>query len=137
MVADVLARGDLKIGDIDCVIAHQPNPVALRALGRELGIDADRLVITGDEVGNIGAASAAYALTSAVAQGRVRPGHQVLIVVFGAGMTWGTALLRWTGARAVQTGPVKARTGAVPPPDDPQDSQDLQNSHAAQERTGS
>jgi len=131
MVDEALVRGGLKLGDIDCVIAHQPNPVALRALGRELGIDADRLVITGDEVGNIGAASAPYALTSAAARGLLQPGHQVLIAVFGAGMTWGTALLRWSGAPAVRTGPVKPaptpfpavvpRAGVLPLPDDPRE----------------
>lgn len=102
LVHESLDRNGLALGDIDCLIAHQPNPVLLQRLGRELGLGEDTLVIVGDEVGNIGAASAPYALTAAAAGHTLRPGDRVLITVFGAGMTWGSALLTWTGAPAVR-----------------------------------
>lgn len=100
LITDALARGGLGIQDIDCVVAHQPNPVLLRRIGADLGIPADRLVVVGDEVGNIGAASAPYALAHAATGDRLRVGDRVLLAVFGAGMTWGTALLTWSGAPA-------------------------------------
>lgn len=105
LVDETLTRHRLALDDIDCLIAHQPNPLLLRRLGEELGLDAERLVIVGDEVGNIGAASAPYALATAAARGVVGPGHRVLVLVIGAGMTWGTALLRWTGAPTIRIAP--------------------------------
>ncbi|MCD7445219.1 ketoacyl-ACP synthase III [Streptomyces lincolnensis] len=101
LITDALDRGGLGIQDIDCVVAHQPNPVLLRRIGADLGIPADRLVVVGDEVGNIGAASAPYALARAAAGHRLRAGDRVLLAVFGAGMTWGSALLTWSGAPAL------------------------------------
>lgn len=109
LITDALDRGGLGIQDIDCVIAHQPNPVLLRRIGADLGIPADRLLVVGDEVGNIGAASAPYALARAATGHRLRPGDRVLLAVFGAGMTWGSALLTWSGAPARTSAPTAAR----------------------------
>ncbi|MFE9017987.1 3-oxoacyl-ACP synthase III family protein [Streptomyces sp. NPDC007808] len=101
IVADALDRNGLTLDDLACLASHQPNPAALRRLAARVGVPEDRLVIIGDRVGNIGAASAPYALATAAAQDRLRPGDRVLLTVFGAGMTWGTALLHWSGARSV------------------------------------
>jgi len=98
-VHSALERNGLRMSDIDRLVAHQPNPVLLRRLGRELGLADDRVTVIGDAVGNIGAASTPFALATAAATAPgLRPGDLVLITVFGAGMTWGTALLRWSGA---------------------------------------
>ncbi|WP_405020749.1 ketoacyl-ACP synthase III [Kitasatospora sp. NBC_00070] len=102
LVHESLDRNRLKLDDLACVVAHQPNPVLLRDLARELGITESQLIVVGDRVGNIGAASSPYALATA-ARGSLRPGDTVLITVFGAGMTWGSALLRWTGTTERQT----------------------------------
>ncbi|MFG2885446.1 3-oxoacyl-ACP synthase III family protein [Streptomyces sp. NPDC048297] len=107
LVHGALARNNLTLDDIDCVIAHQPNPILLRTLGDQLGIGDDRMIIVGDEVGNIGSASAPYALTAAADRHALRPGDRVLITVFGAGMTWGSALLNWSGAPAVSAAPAR------------------------------
>jgi 3-oxoacyl-[acyl-carrier-protein] synthase-3 len=96
LVHEALERNGLALDDLDRVIAHQPNPLLLRRLGDEIGLKPDRLVIVGDEVGNIGAASAPYALASADARGLLKHGDLALVAVFGAGMTWGSALLRWS-----------------------------------------
>ncbi|MEU4796687.1 ketoacyl-ACP synthase III [Streptomyces sp. NPDC023327] len=101
LVEDALKNSRLELTDLDLIVTHQPNPVLLRDLGEKIGIPSDRLVIVGDEVGNIGAASAPYALAAAAARGLLRPGDRVLIAVFGAGLTWGYALLTWTGAASV------------------------------------
>ena len=117
LVHEALARNGLKVSDIDALIAHQPNPVLLRRLGRELGFSDDRVTVIGDAVGNIGAASAPFALATAAAERRLPTGGLALIVVFGAGMTWGTALLGWSGAPARLT--VSAPAAAGPSPSSP------------------
>ncbi|WP_055523258.1 3-oxoacyl-ACP synthase III family protein [Streptomyces graminilatus] len=99
LISGTLDRAGLTLQDIDRVVAHQPNPVLLRRIGAELGIPEGRLVVVGDEVGNIGAASTPYALAAA-ARGGLRVGDRVLLAVFGAGMTWGSGLLTWSGAQA-------------------------------------
>ena len=111
LVRETLERNRLRPEDVDCLIAHQPNPVLLRRLGEQLGFADDRMVIVGDRVGNIGAASAPHALATAAAEDRLRPGDRVLITVFGAGMTWGSALLVWGGAPA----PAPPPPPAAPP----------------------
>lgn len=110
LITDALDRGGLGIQDVDCVVAHQPNPVLLRRIGADLGIPTDRLVVVGDEVGNIGAASTPYALARAAARGQLKSGDRVLLAVFGAGMTWGSALLTWSGAHALTAATEPTRT---------------------------
>lgn len=100
LVEETLKENALELDDLDAVITHQPNPSLLRGIGERMGIPPGRLVITGDEVGNIGAASAPYALATAAGRGVLRAGDRVLVAVFGAGLTWGSTLLRWTGARS-------------------------------------
>ncbi|WP_413562950.1 3-oxoacyl-ACP synthase III family protein [Catenulispora pinistramenti] len=120
LVKDALDRNGLTIADIDCLICHQPNPVLVRRIGRDAGIPDDRLVIVGDGVGNIGAASAPYALAKAVTLRPLNPGDRVLITVFGAGLTWGSALLTWGGrtesgpAPSVPTASVSAPSVSAP-----------------------
>jgi 3-oxoacyl-(acyl-carrier-protein) synthase III len=110
VVSDALTRNGLRARDIDAFVTHQPNPKLLRSVGRALGIPPERLPVAADEVGNIGAASTPYTLAAAAGRGLLRPGARVLIAAFGAGMTWGSALLTWTGAPVigVRPGPVTA-----------------------------
>jgi 3-oxoacyl-[acyl-carrier-protein] synthase-3 len=90
-----LQRSGLTTDDIALVISHQPNPVLLRRVCEEAGFDADRLVLVGDQVGNIGAGSLPFALAEANAQGMLKTGDHVLIVAFGAGLTYGGTVLTW------------------------------------------
>lgn len=103
-VQELLNRNTLTLDDIDLVVAHQPNPVLLSRLADRSGVPDEKLIITGQDVGNIGCACAPYALATAAASKRIRDGSRVLVVAFGAGMTWGGALLTWTGAPAIRTG---------------------------------
>ncbi|MFG2226303.1 3-oxoacyl-ACP synthase III family protein [Streptomyces sp. NPDC048644] len=109
LVRETLNRNDLCLTDIDAFITHQPNPALLRGLGEHIGIPDGRLVIVGDEVGNIGAASAPYALARAAAGGQLPRGGRILLAVFGAGVTWGSALLTWTGTPAIRVAPLHTR----------------------------
>ncbi|MFD5467512.1 3-oxoacyl-ACP synthase III family protein [Kitasatospora sp. NPDC127059] len=98
LVDQCLTDNGLALQDLDAVITHQPNPLLLRTIADRIGIPSGRLHITGDRTGNIGAASAPFALADAAAQGLLHTGARVLLCVFGAGLTWGSALLTWTGA---------------------------------------
>ncbi|MFD4192688.1 3-oxoacyl-ACP synthase III family protein [Amycolatopsis thermoflava] len=95
LLHDLLADHDLKLDDIDAFACHQANPVLLKAVAAEHGIDQDRLIVVADRIGNIGSGCTPYAIAEAVARGRLRPGSRVILVAFGAGMTWGSALLTW------------------------------------------
>ena len=63
-----------------------------------MGLDPDRVVLTLDRHGNTSAASVPLALAEAADDGRLQPGDLVLASAVGAGMTWGSILLRWGGA---------------------------------------
>ncbi|MFI2259954.1 beta-ketoacyl-ACP synthase III [Streptomyces tubercidicus] len=79
----------------DRVVAHQANVRILRAVGEQLGLSAEQIVINLDRVGNTVAGSIPLALADAVASGGLRPGHRVLLTGFGGGLTWGSAALMW------------------------------------------
>ena len=93
---EALDREGLDVRDIDVVIAHQPNPHLLRRACAEAGLPVERLVVIGDETGNIGAGSLPYALAEANATGLLHPGSRALLVAFGAGLTWGSTVLTWS-----------------------------------------
>ncbi|MFF0629153.1 3-oxoacyl-ACP synthase III family protein [Streptomyces sp. NPDC004296] len=128
LVRESLAANDLRLQDIDTFITHQPNPVLLRSLGERIGIPPGRLVIVGDEVGNIGAASAPYALAGAAARGLLPRGGRILLAVFGAGVTWGSALLTWTGAPTIRIAPTRVPHAGASPTASPASAPPLQRS---------
>jgi len=91
----VLERCGLSIEDIRCVIPHQANQRILSAVGERLGATDEQVFVNVDRYGNTSAASVGIAMDEAVRQGRIQPGDLVLLVVFGAGLTWGAAILEW------------------------------------------
>jgi 3-oxoacyl-[acyl-carrier-protein] synthase-3 len=93
-----LDRAGVTAADIDWFVPHQANRRIIDSAAHRLGIPADRAVINIERYGNTSAASIPIALSEAVDDGRVRPGHLVLLSGFGAGMTWGSAVLRWGGS---------------------------------------
>ncbi|MEV6560912.1 ketoacyl-ACP synthase III [Nocardia sp. NPDC051756] len=93
--ASALRRSGLTADQIDVIVTHQPNPVLLRKACADAGFDVERLIIVGDLVGNIGAGSVPYALAKAHSDGRLHAGDRILIVGFGAGVTWGSTVLTW------------------------------------------
>jgi len=82
--------------DVDLLIPHQANARIMVAVAERLGIDAERSVIDVAEVGNTSAASIPVALDRAWRAGRVKPDALVLLTSFGAGLSWGANLVRWT-----------------------------------------
>lgn len=94
--AAVLHRCGIAIEDVDVYVPHQANVRIIDYATKKLGIPSDRVVINVDRYGNTSSGSIPLALADAQADGRLRPGSLVLMTGMGAGLTWGSALLRWT-----------------------------------------
>jgi 3-oxoacyl-[acyl-carrier-protein] synthase-3 len=92
---EVLRRCEIDITKIKCIIPHQANLRIIEALGDRLGAKPGQLFVNLDKYGNTSAASVAIALDEAVATGRVSRGDLILLMVFGAGLTWGAAVIEW------------------------------------------
>jgi 3-oxoacyl-[acyl-carrier-protein] synthase-3 len=90
-----LKQNGCEIGEVDFIISHQANLRIISALGQRLGLSSDKVVVNVDKVGNTSAASIPLALDGAVRDGRIRPGHLVLLCAFGGGLTWASSLIRW------------------------------------------
>ena len=93
---DLLAQCEVTIDDVDLYIPHQANVRIIEHATRKLGVPSDRVVINVDRYGNTSSGSIPLALADALADGRLRPGQLVLMTGMGAGLTWGSALIRWT-----------------------------------------
>ena len=92
---EALQRCEVDISKIKCIIPHQANRRIIDAVGERLGATPDQLFVNVNRYGNTSAASVAIALDEAVASGKIRRGDLVLLIVFGAGLTWGAAVIEW------------------------------------------
>jgi 3-oxoacyl-[acyl-carrier-protein] synthase-3 len=82
--------------DIALFVPHQANIRIIESVNAKLGFSMDRTAVVLDRTGNTSAASIPIALDDAAANGRLKPGDLVLMVGFGAGMTWSSAIVRWS-----------------------------------------
>ena len=94
-IGEVLATSGLGLDDIDLVVFHQANMRIINAAVEELGMPQSKVFNNLDRYGNTSSASIPLALDEAYAQGRIGRGGHVLFSGFGAGLTWGTVLMRW------------------------------------------
>jgi len=85
----------LSTSDIDCFIPHQANIRIISSAAERMGLPMERVFVNLDRYGNTSAASIPLALDEAVRSGMVKPGSLVVMVGFGAGLTWGGNVLRW------------------------------------------
>ena len=92
----VLARYGATIDDVDVYVPHQANVRIIDHATNKLGIPSERVVVNVDRYGNTSSGSIPLALAEAQADGRLQPGKLVLMTGMGAGLTWGSALMRWT-----------------------------------------
>jgi 3-oxoacyl-[acyl-carrier-protein] synthase-3 len=90
-----LERADVTAADVDWFVPHQANLRIIEASANRLKIPMERTIVNLDRYGNTSAASIPLAIAESVESGRVRDGDLLLLSGFGAGMTWGSALLRW------------------------------------------
>jgi 3-oxoacyl-[acyl-carrier-protein] synthase III len=92
---EVLERAALTLDDVDLFVYHQANSRIITAVGQKLGLPPERVIDCIASYGNTSAASVPIALAEAEADGRLKPGMRVLVGAFGAGFTWGGALMEW------------------------------------------
>lgn len=94
-IVSALEKSGLSGSDIDWLLLHQANQRIIDAVSTRLEIPPDRVISNLANYGNTSAASIPLALDEAVRSGRVKPGHTIATAGFGAGLTWGSAILRW------------------------------------------
>ena len=92
---EALRRCEIDISRIKCIIPHQANLRIIEAVGERLGARPEQLFVNVQKYGNTSAASVAIALDEAVSSGQIQRGDLILLVVFGAGLTWGAAVIEW------------------------------------------
>ncbi|MGI8957737.1 MAG: beta-ketoacyl-ACP synthase III [Chthoniobacterales bacterium] len=90
-----LAKADLTIDDIACVIPHQANVRIIEAIADRLKIPVEKVFVNLDRYGNTSAAAVAIALDEANRSGRIKSGDYVLMIVFGGGLTWAGSVIEW------------------------------------------
>jgi 3-oxoacyl-[acyl-carrier-protein] synthase III len=94
---EVLERCGVSVDEVDVYIPHQANVRIMDHAAQKLGIPRDRMVVNVDRYGNTSSGSIPLALADAQEDGRLKKGDLVLMTGMGAGLTWGSALMVWTG----------------------------------------
>ena len=92
---EALRRAGITADQLDLLIPHQANIRIIDSTAKHAGIPREKIVVTVDRYGNTSAASIPMALAYAESTGQLKPGMLIMLVAFGAGFTWGAAVLRW------------------------------------------
>jgi 3-oxoacyl-[acyl-carrier-protein] synthase-3 len=92
---ETMADLEGEIGDIDWFVPHQANMRIITAAARKLGMPMERVIATVDEHANTSGASIPLALDQAVRDGRIKRGDTLMFAAFGAGFTWGSAVVKY------------------------------------------
>jgi len=94
-VEQALRRANVSVDEVDLFVPHQANRRIITAACERIGLPEGKIFLNLDQVANTSAASIPIALDQARAQGRIQEGSLVLLAAFGAGLTWGSAVVRW------------------------------------------
>jgi len=94
---EAVQKANLTMDDIKLIIPHQANQRIIEAAARQLALPMDRVVVNVGNYGNTSTASIPIATCEAIEKGRLQAGDRVVFVGFGAGLTWGAAVLEWSG----------------------------------------
>lgn len=97
VIEEALQNADLKVEDIDWLLLHQANIRIMEVVAERLGIPMEKIITNLSDYGNTSAGSIPLALDEAVKSGKVKKGDIVACAGFGAGLSWGSAILRWGG----------------------------------------
>jgi 3-oxoacyl-[acyl-carrier-protein] synthase-3 len=95
VVEELLEDQKISGSDIDWLVPHQANIRIIEATAKKLGLDMSKVVVTVASQGNTSAASIPLALDTAVRDGRIKAGQNILIEAVGGGFTWGATLIKW------------------------------------------
>lgn len=94
---EAVAKAKLTMDDIKLVVPHQANMRIIEAAAKGLSIPMDRCFVNLDRYGNTSTASIPIATVEAIQRGLISPGDRIVFVGFGAGLTWGAAVIEWSG----------------------------------------
>jgi len=92
----VVKKAGLEKNDIDCFIPHQANIRIIEAAAKRLGLPSDKIFVNAQKYGNTSAASIPIALHEACEEGRIKKGDKIVLVGFGAGLTWAACAVKWS-----------------------------------------
>lgn len=92
----VVEKAGLSKNDIDCFVPHQANIRIIDSAAKRLGLSADKIFVNAQKYGNTSSASIPIALHEACEEGKIKKGDRVVLVGFGAGLTWAACAVRWT-----------------------------------------
>lgn len=90
-----LENAGLSHEDVDCFIPHQANIRIIQSAAKRLNVSMDKVLVNVDKYGNTSAASIPIALKEAVESGKVKKGDTIVLVGFGAGLTWASCVIKW------------------------------------------
>ena len=94
-IREALEFNHIEVEDVDWFIPHQANIRMFQNIAKSLKVPFERFYLTLPKYGNISSASCAISLDEAVRDGSIKPGDLICLPVFGGGLTWGSALIRW------------------------------------------
>ena len=95
VVEEVLEENQLSGSEINWLVPHQANIRIMEATAKKLGLGLDKVIVTVARHGNTSAASIPLALDTAVRDGRIQSGQNILLEAVGGGFTWGAVLIKW------------------------------------------
>ena len=98
VITEALANAGVTIDEVDWLLLHQANIRIMQSVAEKLGVSFDKVLHNLSEYGNTSAGSIPLALEEAVSSGHVKKGDVIVCAGFGAGLSWGAAVLRWGGA---------------------------------------
>jgi len=114
-VRKVVVEAGLTVEDVDLIIPHQANERIIELARRRLRVPPEKIMVNIDRYGNTSAASIPLALVDAIEEGRAKSGDHLVLVGFGAGLTWAAAAIHWEpqepSAIPVAEWPVRERLG--------------------------
>jgi len=93
--AEIMQRNNLKSEDVAWLVPHQANLRIITATAERMGVDMSRVMVNIDRYGNTTAATIPSCISEYYQQGKVKRGDNLVLAAFGAGYTWGGALVRW------------------------------------------
>ncbi len=94
---EAVGLAKLTLDDIKLIVPHQANRRIIEAAARGLNLPMERVFVNVERYGNTSTASIPIAACEAIEAGLIQPGDKVVLVGFGAGLTWGAAVAHWTG----------------------------------------
>ena len=90
-----LDNAGLSSGDVDCLIPHQANNRIIQSAAKRLKVPMEKVIVNVDKYGNTSAASIPLAMDEAIKNDKIKNGDIVVLVGFGAGLTWASCVMKW------------------------------------------